>query len=120
MQLLQESEKRIEPTPTLPYTINHGVHSLSKTETELQDTFIVSDADCEEEEISMILDVGNESTDISIDITVENALENVLKKIDLKPATIHKNFLEAVTNVKTVWNGYPWATIFRAFRSKIL
>jgi hypothetical protein len=107
MQLLQESEKRIEPAPTLPYTINHGVHSLSKTEiestkteTELQDTFIVSDADCEEEEISMILNVGNESTDISIDITVENAIENVLKKIDLKPATIHKNFIEAVTNVE--------------------
>ena len=83
-----------------PYTINHGVHNLSKTETELQDTFIVSDADSEEEEISMILDVGNESTDISIDITVENAIENVLKKIDLKPATINKNFLEAVTNVE--------------------
>ena len=100
MQLLQESERRIEPAPTLTNNVFHGVQSLSKTETELQDTFVVSDADCEGEEISMILDVGNESSDISIDITVENALENVLKKIDLKPATIHKNCVDAVANVE--------------------
>ena len=84
----------------MEYSLSKTEIESTKTETELQDTFIVSDADCEEEEISMILNVGNESTDISIDITVENAIENVLKKIDLKPATIHKNFIEAVTNVE--------------------